>query len=155
MKPQVTILSGGPASVTTEDSPPAPEALCEGGVPMLGICYGQQLMSEQLGGKVVNGDHSEFGRAFIEIKDECPLFDGLWAPGEKHQVWMSHGDKVEALPPGFRIVGQSDGAPFAATVHDEKKYYGVQFHPEVRSEEHTSELQSLMRISYAVFCLKK
>ncbi|HEY9555026.1 glutamine-hydrolyzing GMP synthase [Allosphingosinicella sp.] len=131
MKPQGIILSGGPASVTTEDSPRAPEALFEGGVPMLGICYGQQLMAEQLGGKVVNGDHAEFGRAFIEIRDECPLFDGLWAPGEKHQVWMSHGDKVEALPEGFRIVAQSEGAPFAATVHDEKRFYGVQFHPEV------------------------
>src|SRR3546814_8196835 len=126
MKPQGIILSGGPASVTTEDSPRAPEALFEGGVPMLGICYGQQLMAEQLGGKVVNGDHAEFGRAFIEIRDECPLFDGLWAPGEKHQVWMSHGDKVEALHEGFRIVDRKS----------------------------TSELQSLMRISYAVFCLK-
>ena len=111
MKPKGIILSGGPASVTTEDSPRAPEALFEAGVPMLGICYGQQLMAEQLGGKVVNGDHAEFGRAFIEIRDECPLFDGLWATGEKHQVWMSHGDKVERLPEGFRIVAQSDGAP--------------------------------------------
>src|SRR3546814_2848112 len=127
MKPQGIIPSGGPASVTTADSPRAPEALFEGGVPMLGICYGQQLMAEQLVGKVVNGDHAEFGRAFIEIRDECPLFDGLWAPGEKHQVWMSHGDKVEALPEGFRIVAQSEGAPFAATVHDEKRFYGVQF----------------------------
>src|SRR3546814_5819607 len=97
MKPQGIILSGGPASVTTEDSPRAPEALFEGGVPMLGICYGQQLMAAQLGGKVVNGDHAEFGRAFIEIRDECALFDGLWAPGEKQQVWMRHGDKVEAF----------------------------------------------------------
>ncbi|PWG03157.1 glutamine-hydrolyzing GMP synthase [Sphingosinicella humi] len=131
MKPKGIILSGGPASVTTEDSPRAPDALFEAGVPMLGICYGQQLMAEQLGGKVVNGDHAEFGRAFIEIKDECPLFDGLWTTGEKHQVWMSHGDKVERLPDGFRIVAQSDGAPYAATVHDGKRFYGVQFHPEV------------------------
>ena len=131
MKPRGIILSGGPASVMTDDSPRAPHELFEAGLPMLGICYGQQLMAEQLGGKVVNGEHAEFGRAFIEISGECPLFDGLWTPGEKHQVWMSHGDKVERLPEGFRIVAQSDGAPFAATVHDEKRFYGVQFHPEV------------------------
>ena len=131
LQPKGIILSGGPASVTTADSPRAPESLFEAGLPMLGICYGQQLMAEQLGGKVVNGDHAEFGRAFITIEDECPLFDGLWAPGEKHQVWMSHGDKVERLPEGFQIVAQSDGAPFAATFHPERRFYGVQFHPEV------------------------
>jgi GMP synthase (glutamine-hydrolysing) len=131
LQPKGIILSGGPSSVTLEDSPRADHALFEAGVPMLGICYGQQLMAEQLGGKVVTGDHSEFGRAFIDIQDECVLFDGLWAPGEKHQVWMSHGDKVEALPPGFRIVAQSAGAPFAASADDTRRMYGVQFHPEV------------------------
>ena len=131
IRPKGIILSGGPASVTFEDSPRAPDELFEAGVPMLGICYGQQLMAEQLGGQVVTGDHSEFGRAFIDIKDECALFDGLWAPGEKHQVWMSHGDKVERLPDGFRIVGQSPGAPFAASADDDRRMYGLQFHPEV------------------------
>jgi GMP synthase (glutamine-hydrolysing) len=131
LKPRGIILSGGPSSVTLEESPRADPALFEAGVPMLGICYGQQLMAEQLGGKVVTGDHSEFGRAFIEVKDDCALFEGLWAPGEKHQVWMSHGDKVERLPDGFRIVAQSDGAPFAATADEERRFYGVQFHPEV------------------------
>jgi GMP synthase (glutamine-hydrolysing) len=131
MKPRGIILSGGPASVTLEESPRADPALFEAGVPMLGICYGQQLMAEQLGGRVVTGDHSEFGRAFLEVQDQCALFDGLWAPGEKHQVWMSHGDKVDALPPGFRIVAQSPGAPFAATADDARRFYGVQFHPEV------------------------
>jgi GMP synthase (glutamine-hydrolysing) len=131
IRPKGIILSGGPASVTFEDSPRAPDELFEAGVPMLGICYGQQLMAEQLGGQVVTGDHSEFGRAFIDIKDECALFDGLWAPGEKHQVWMSHGDKVERLPDGFRIVGQSPGAPFAASADDGRRMYGLQFHPEV------------------------
>jgi len=129
--PKGIILSGGPSSVTFEDSPRAPHSLFEAGLPMLGICYGQQLMAEQLGGKVVAGDHSEFGRAFLEVQDECRLFDGLWAPGERHQVWMSHGDKVDAIPPGFRIVAQSPGAPFAATADDERRLYGVQFHPEV------------------------
>jgi GMP synthase (glutamine-hydrolysing) len=131
LQPKGIILSGGPASVTTEQSPRAPQFLFEAGVPVLGICYGQQLMAEQLGGRVVTGDHSEFGRAFVEIKDECALFDGLWKPGEKHQVWMSHGDKVDMLPPGFRIVAQSEGAPFAASADDDRRFYGVQFHPEV------------------------
>ncbi|HEY0147439.1 MAG TPA: glutamine-hydrolyzing GMP synthase [Allosphingosinicella sp.] len=131
MKPKGIILSGGPASVTLENSPRADSALFEAGVPMLGICYGQQLMAEQLGGRVVTGDHSEFGRAFLEVQDECVLFDGLWQIGEKHQVWMSHGDKVDTLPPGFRIVAQSPGAPFAATADDARRFYGVQFHPEV------------------------
>ena len=131
MKPKGIILSGGPSSVTLEDSPRCDPALFEAGVPMLGICYGQQLMAEQLGGKVVTGDHSEFGRAFVDIKDGCALFDGLWQAGETHQVWMSHGDKVDALPPGFRIVAQSDGAPFAASADDARRMYGVQFHPEV------------------------
>ncbi len=131
IQPKGVILSGGPSSVTYENSPRAPHSLFEAGVPMLGICYGQQLMAEQLGGKVVTGDHSEFGRAFLEVKDECRLFDGLWSPGEKHQVWMSHGDKVDIIPPGFRIVAQSSGAPFAATADDERRFYGVQFHPEV------------------------
>ena len=131
LKPQGIILSGGPASVTLAESPRAPAELFDAGVPVLGICYGQQLMAEQLGGKVVTGDHSEFGRAFLEISDECALFDGLWTPGERHQVWMSHGDKIETLPEGFRIVGHSAGAPFAATVNDDRRFYGVQFHPEV------------------------
>jgi GMP synthase (glutamine-hydrolysing) len=131
MRPAGIILSGGPASVTTADSPRADPALFEAGVPMLGICYGQQLMAQQLGGRVVNGDHAEFGRAFVEVVGDCPLFDGLWAVGERHQVWMSHGDRVEAIPDGFRIVARSDGAPFAATWHAEHHYYGVQFHPEV------------------------
>jgi GMP synthase (glutamine-hydrolysing) len=117
--------------VTLEDSPRADPSLFEAGVPMLGICYGQQLMAEQLGGRVVAGDHSEFGRAFIDIKGDCALFDGLWQAGERHQVWMSHGDKVDALAPGFRIVAQSDGAPFAASADDKRRMYGVQFHPEV------------------------
>jgi GMP synthase (glutamine-hydrolysing) len=131
LKPKGIILSGGPASVTLAESPRAPSELFEAGVPMLGICYGQQLMAQQLGGRVVTGDHSEFGRAFLEIQDDCALFDGLWTPGERHQVWMSHGDKIEAMPAGFRVVGQSQGSPLAATAHDEKKMYGLQFHPEV------------------------
>ncbi len=131
LRPKGVILSGGPASVTLEESPRAPDALFDAGLPMLGICYGQQAMAEQLGGRVAAHDHSEFGRAFIEIVSDCALFDGLWAPGERHQVWMSHGDRVEDIPPGFTVVAQSDGAPFAATADEKRRFYGVQFHPEV------------------------
>jgi GMP synthase (glutamine-hydrolysing) len=130
-KPNAIILSGGPASVTGIGTPRAPQAVFEMGVPVLGICYGQQTMCAQLGGKVVGSDHREFGRAFIDVKDSCALFDGLWDKGAREQVWMSHGDRVEALPPGFRVVATSEGAPFAAVADDTRKFYGVQFHPEV------------------------
>ena len=107
MKPQGVILSGSPASVLDQGSPRAPQLVFDSGVPVLGICYGQQTMMQQLGGEVVQGDSGEFGRAFIEIADECELFDGLWREGETHQVWMSHGDKVTELAPGFRTVASS------------------------------------------------
>ncbi|HZF43764.1 MAG TPA: glutamine-hydrolyzing GMP synthase [Sphingomonadaceae bacterium] len=131
LKPAGVILSGGPDSVTVTDSPRAPHRLFEG-PPVLGICYGQQTMAQQLGGNVVpSAGSSEFGRAFIEVTEACALFDGLWAPGERHQVWMSHGDSVDAIPPGFRCVARSEGAPFAVTADDARRFYGVQFHPEV------------------------
>ena len=106
LKPKGIIFSGGPSSVTWEDSPRAPQQLLEAGLPVMGICYGQQTMAHQLGGAVAPSDSREFGRAFIDITGESSLFDGLWEPGERHQVWMSHGDRVEALPDGFRIVAQ-------------------------------------------------
>jgi GMP synthase (glutamine-hydrolysing) len=89
------VLEGGPA---------IPDAILESGLPILGICYGQQSLMHQMGGEVVLGDAGEFGRAFIEINDSCALFNGLWNVGESHQVWMSHGDKVTKLAPGFRPV---------------------------------------------------
>ncbi len=132
LRPKGIILSGGPASVTVETSPRAPQALFDAGVPVLGICYGQQLMSAQLGGNVVvSGDGGEFGQAFIDVREPCALFDGLWSPGERHQVWMSHGDKVDALPPGFTPVATSEGAPYAIVADEARRFYGVQFHPEV------------------------
>jgi GMP synthase (glutamine-hydrolysing) len=131
LKPKGIILSGGPASVTEGASPKAPGAIFAAGVPVLGICYGEQTMCAELGGKVTPSDHREFGRAFIEIVRDCHLFDGLWNTGEKHQVWMSHGDRVEAIPQGFEVVAKSDGAPFAAIADDVRRFYGVQFHPEV------------------------
>ncbi|WP_174293132.1 glutamine-hydrolyzing GMP synthase [Sphingomonas bacterium] len=132
LQPRGIILSGGPASVTERDSPRAPQAFFDGSVPVLGICYGQQLMSAQLGGNVViSGDGGEFGKAFVEVTGDCALFDGLWAEGERHQVWMSHGDKVDALAPGFVPVAVSEGAPYAIVADEVRRFYGVQFHPEV------------------------
>jgi len=129
--PQAIILSGGPASVTAADTPRAPQAVFEMGLPLLGICYGQQTLCEQLGGVVETGEHHEFGRAFVEVTEDCALTEELWRPGERHQVWMSHGDRVVRLPDGFRAVGVSEGAPFAMIADDARRFYGVQFHPEV------------------------
>jgi len=131
LKPKAVILSGSPASTVDIGSPRAPDVIFQSGVPILGICYGEQTMCAQLGGKVESSDHREFGRAFLEIEEDCGLFAGVWAPGTRHQVWMSHGDRVTALPPGFKVVGTSTGAPFAAIADDKRRYYGVQFHPEV------------------------
>ncbi|MBC7953552.1 MAG: glutamine-hydrolyzing GMP synthase [Rhodospirillaceae bacterium] len=138
--PKAVILSGGPSSVTEANSPRAPEAVFDLGVPVLGICYGQQTMCEQLGGKVEPGDHREFGRAYVDIKEDCALFHGVWAKGGREQVWMSHGDRVTKLPDGFRVVGTSEGAPFAAIANDERRFYAVQFHPEVVHTPHGAQL---------------
>ncbi|MFM7346633.1 MAG: glutamine-hydrolyzing GMP synthase [Tagaea sp.] len=134
------ILSGGPASVTESHTPRAPDFVFQAGVPVLGICYGEQTMCAQLGGKVESSDHREFGKALIAIEKNCALFDGLWKPGAREQVWMSHGDRVVALPPGFRAVATSEGAPFAAIADDERRFYGVQFHPEVVHTPHGAAL---------------
>src|SRR6186713_2665618 len=135
LKPRGIIFSGSPAGVPEEGSPRAPTALFDSGLPILGICYGQQVMTHQLGGEVrpghETGEGGEFGRAFLTVTEECALFDGLWAVGERHQVWMSHGDKVTAFAPGFNIVAVSDGAPFAVIADEERQFYGTQFHPEV------------------------
>ena len=132
LQPCGIILSGGPASVTADTSPRAPQRFFEVGLPILGICYGQQTMCAQLGGDVVvSGDGGEFGRAFIEVTAPSRLFAGLWHEGERHQVWMSHGDKVAAIPPGFVPVATSEGAPYAITADEARRFYGVQFHPEV------------------------
>ena len=131
MAPKGVILSGSPASVLEEGSPRVPDVIFDSGVPVMGICYGQQVMMQQLGGTVTLGDSGEFGHAVIEVSDGCDLFDGLWHPGEQHQVWMSHGDKVTELAPGFRPVAASPGAPFAVIADDARHYYAMQFHPEV------------------------
>uniref|UniRef100_UPI0031CDC5F6 glutamine-hydrolyzing GMP synthase n=1 Tax=Inquilinus sp. TaxID=1932117 RepID=UPI0031CDC5F6 len=138
--PRGIILSGSPASVTEENSPRAPQLVFELGLPVLGICYGQQTMCEQLGGAVEAGHHREFGRAWLDVKENCTLFDGAWAVGAREQVWMSHGDRVTRLPDGFRIVATSENAPYAAIADDARRYYGVQFHPEVVHTPHGAQL---------------
>ena len=138
--PRAIVLSGGPASVLDIDTPRAPDAVFELGVPVLGICYGQQTMVEQLGGKVHTSDHREFGRAMLTIAEDCAIFEGVWRVGTEEQVWMSHGDRVERLPEGFRVVGTSAGAPYAAIADDARRFYGVQFHPEVVHTPHGADL---------------
>ncbi|MCL2469212.1 MAG: glutamine-hydrolyzing GMP synthase [Alphaproteobacteria bacterium] len=129
--PQGVILSGGPASTTKEGAPRAPDIVWQLGVPVLAICYGQQTMCMQLGGMVESGHGREFGKASITITQSCPLFDGLWPQGSTQQVWMSHGDRVTKIPEGFSAVAVSEGAPFAFIACEAKRFYGMQFHPEV------------------------
>lgn len=140
-QPQAIILSGGPSSVTEGFSPKIEKDVVEFGVPVLGICYGQQLICELLGGKVESSDHREFGRAFIKIEQSSPLFGQTWQEGKEHKVWMSHGDRVSALPEGFKVLAASSGAPFAVVADESRRIYGVQFHPEVT---HTDQGNALL-----------
>jgi GMP synthase (glutamine-hydrolysing) len=126
--PQGIILSGGPASTYEADTPKAPQQLFEIGLPILGICYGMQTMVDQLGGRVENADHREYGHATIVTSADCQLLGGK---GRELDVWMSHGDRVTELPQGFSVVASSDNSPFAAVADEQRLYYGVQFHPEV------------------------
>ena len=130
--PRAVILSGGPASVFAESAPMPPAAVFTLGVPVLGICYGQQVMMQCLGGRVERGHKTaEFGRAYVTPEPETlPLLDGWFAEG-REQVWMSHGDHVSAIAPGFRVFGTSPNAPFAITADPDRHFYAVQFHPEV------------------------
>ncbi len=141
--PKGIIFSGGPASVTEAGSPRAPGTAFTLGVPILGICYGQQAMVTALGGQVEGSDHREFGRAYVDITAGCALFgDGEagpgapWAPGAREQVWMSHGDRVTVLPPGFSVMASSEGAPYAVIADAQRQYYGLMFHPEVVHTPH-------------------
>jgi GMP synthase (glutamine-hydrolysing) len=134
--PRGIILSGGPASVTENQTPRAPKAVFELGVPVLGICYGMQTMAAQLGGRVESSRVREFGAAEIRARGHSKLLEGIQdrINGEKHgllDVWMSHGDKVTTLPPGFRIIASNDATPIAGMADETRRFYGVQFHPEV------------------------
>lgn len=131
VNPKAVIFSGGPASVSDENSPRAPQIVIDSGLPILAICYGQQTLCTQLGGKVEGGHHREFGRADIEILKTSPLFDGFWDIGSQHTVWMSHGDRVTELPDGFEVIAVSPNAPFAIAADEARKYYTTMFHPEV------------------------
>ncbi|AQS42074.1 MAG: GMP synthase (glutamine-hydrolyzing) [Candidatus Tokpelaia hoelldobleri] len=131
IRPKAVILSGSPHSTTEIGSPRAPQSIFEAGIPVLGICYGEQTMCAQLGGKVEAGHEREFGRASLQVEEDSPLFAGLWKKGSQHQVWMSHGDRVVSLPEGFKVIGTSKGAPFAAIADEKRHFYAVQFHPEV------------------------
>jgi GMP synthase (glutamine-hydrolysing) len=138
--PKGIILSGGPASVTEGESPRAPREVFDSGLPVLGICYGQQTLAHQLGGRVEGGHAREFGRAFVEVTGDCAITQGVWAKGAREQVWMSHGDRITELPPGFRVVASSEGAPFALIADDARHYYGTMFHPEVVHTPHGAAL---------------
>jgi GMP synthase (glutamine-hydrolysing) len=129
-RPRAIILSGGPASVTESDTPRAPDAVFGMGVPVLGICYGEMTMCAQLGGKVEGGHNREFGRADIHVRQATPLLEGLAETGSE-PVWMSHGDKITAIPEGFSVVATSESSPFAVIADEARRFYGVQFHPEV------------------------
>jgi GMP synthase (glutamine-hydrolysing) len=131
LEPKAIIFSGGPASVPETGSPRAPVAIFKSGVPILAICYGQQTLCEQLGGKVESGHPAEFGRADVEILEACALFDGVWRPGARYPVWMSHGDRVTRLPEGFRVYAVSENAPYAVAADEKRRYYTTMFHPEV------------------------
>ena len=131
LAPKGVILSGGPASVPEPGSPRAPDAVFASGVPVLGICYGQQTLAQQLGGAIEAGHAAEFGRADVEILEGSALFDGVWKVGERHPVWMSHGDRVIRLPEGFSAKAVSENAPFAVATDEARRYYSVMFHPEV------------------------
>jgi GMP synthase (glutamine-hydrolysing) len=138
--PRGLILSGGPASVADVGAPLANPAIYQMGLPILGICYGQQLLVEQLGGRVQGSEHREFGRAVLDVADDCALFHGVWQVGCRETVWMSHGDRVTVLPDGFKVVGRSEGAPFAAIADETRHFYGTQFHVEVVHTPHGAAL---------------
>src|ERR1700744_1934292 len=131
LKPKAVILSGGPASVPEAGSPRAPAEVFASGVPILAICYGQQTLCEQLGGKVEGGHAAEFGRADVEILEACALFDGVWRTGGGYPGGMSHGDRVTRLPEGFRVYAVSENAPYAVAADETRRYYTTMFHPEV------------------------
>ena len=137
--PKAVILSGGPESVHESGSPRAPQAVFDMGVPVLGICYGEMAICHQLGGKVESGHSREFGRADIDIVRDSPLFAGLDA---REPVWMSHGDKIVAIPEGFEVIATSAGSPFAAIANEARRIYGLQFHAEVA---HTPRGATMLR----------
>ncbi|MFC1883650.1 glutamine-hydrolyzing GMP synthase [Thermodesulfobacteriota bacterium] len=139
--PKGIILSGGPSSIYDKDAPKADTEILNLGVPILGICYGMQFLTHSMGGVVAGASAREYGNASITIEDETSLFHGLGKKGEK-TVWMSHGDRIEGIPDGYKIIAGSKNSPIAAMSHDEKSFFGVQFHPEVA---HTPDGPKILR----------
>jgi len=137
LAPKGIVFSGGPLSVYEENAPKVDPAVYELGLPILGICYGMQLMAEQLNGKVSRADKREYGKAMVDFEDICLLSDGL---EKRQQCWMSHGDMVTALPEGFVVTARTEHAPIAGMAHREKNFFAVQFHPEVRHSVYGNEL---------------
>ena len=148
-RPKAVILSGGPASATGGDMPQAPAALFAAGIPILGICYGEQLLCAQLGGRVASAQGREFGPARIRVTRPSALFDGVLETGASASVWMSHGDTVSELPPGFAAIAESDGAPFAAIADEKRRFYGLQFHPEVAHTPSGSDILANFAVNIA------
>ena len=142
LKPKGVIFSGGPASVTETNSPRAPQAIFDAGLPIMAICYGQQTTAVQLGGTVEGGHAAEFGRADVEILAPSALFEGVWDVGKRYPVWMSHGDRVTQLPKGFSVKATSENAPFAVASDEARQIFTTMFHPEV---VHTSDGTALIR----------
>ena len=140
-KPSGVNFSGGPESAYIKNAPKPAAEIFEMGVPILGICYGMQVMAEQLGGKVQSSTHREFGYAEVNIETSNKLFNGIDIENNCLEVWMSHGDRVEDLPLGFNTCGTSDNSPTAAMANDESLFYGLQFHPEVT---HTNKGQMII-----------
>jgi GMP synthase (glutamine-hydrolysing) len=136
LRPKGIILSGGPASVLDNDPPLASAAIYQAGLPVLGICYGEQAMAQQLGGKVEAGHHREFGRAEVEVVTPSALYEGVWEVGQRYPVWMSHGDRVTELPDGFVATGTSPNAPVAMIADEARRFYATQFHLEVMHTPH-------------------
>lgn len=141
-EPKGIILSGGPSSVNAEGAPKMDKAVFQAGIPVLGICYGMQLMCSELGGRVARPDKHEYGHTLFYRDGSCPLFDGV---SEKTAVWMSHGDSVADMPAGFGLAGHTDLTPTAAVADEARRLYGVQFHPEVvHTEEGTQMLKNFL-----------
>ena len=142
-KPQGIILSGGPASVYADDAYKPDEGIWELGLPILGICYGMQLITQHFGGEVVPASHHEYGKAQLTIQNDMGIFKGI---ANNSSVWMSHGDKAEKLPDGFEVIGTSENSPYAGIANEAKKVYAFQFHPEVHhSVEGTAMLKNFAK----------
>ncbi len=126
--PKGIILSGGPASVYAEDAYHPDEGIWDLGLPILGVCYGMQLITQHFGGEVIPADHHEYGKARLKIESESPIFNGI---SDNETVWMSHGDRAEKIPDGFEVIGTSENSPYAAIADEGRRVYAFQFHPEV------------------------